>query len=917
MKHTITLLAALLLTAVVGSLASVARADEPASLKDKTLVAWVAPANLEQRGGSVLSIDDQQGHFDGIVFGEKSSGKWMAGSERFLRTQSDQSAFPLEMVDAKTLVQIAMVYQGKQITCYRNGVQYSRHEIPGDPISFGPQSAVLIGKRHLTQGGKERFAGSIDDARIYDLALRADQLKALKPKVASEIKPWAWWTFDGPEAKDCTGRFVTTELAGGAKVAEGKLALDGVAGEMLAKAKPAVPVFETPNWPTNPPASWATFHLADPGPVRGINDPNCAFFWKGRYHLHYIYWDKSGCAFRHVSSTDMVHWKWHPTTLTQQAAGHGMFSGTGFFTKAGKPAIIYHGQGSGRNQISIAEDDQLEQWSKPMKVEPNIRPDQDGSKISNWDPDAWLDGDTYYALSGGRPGSGQPATLFKSADLKAWDYVGLFLANDMPDVGPKEDISCPNFFKLGNKHMLLCISHNRGCRYYLGTWQNEKFTPDFHARMSWNQKNFFAPESLLTPDGRRVMWAWVWNLAAPGSLQSLPRELSLPEDGVLRIKPLRELETLRYDEMSLKNIEVINNISSHLKEITGDALELKLSIDPGTAKKFGLEVNCNAEGKSGLPITIDTEMKVLQVGGETAPFELKAGERAELRVFIDKNLVEVFVNDRQAVVSGQGFNPQNTGIQLFSQGGNVVVPELKSWKMKSIYSNGTDAGAVAAAGELIARAKPETQPQAIIQPVPEKTDAEPSIRIAWVGDSITQGYGLANADKVSPPGVLRNLLVGRASVKNFGMSGTTLLKKGDNSYWLREPFKQAKKCQPNVVIIMLGANDSKPQNWVHSDEIAADMAALVSEFKTLPSHPEIFVVMPVPVYNPAFGITEEILKKVRPLLAQGARQAGAKVVDFNRELSGQSKLFFDGVHPNEKGAALIGQLVAKNISLPK
>ncbi|MEZ6077346.1 MAG: hypothetical protein R3C56_17250 [Pirellulaceae bacterium] len=98
-----------------------------------------------------------------------------------------------------------------------------------------------------------------------------------------------------------------------------------------------------------------------------------------------------------------------------------------------------------------------------------------------WDPDAWWDGDSYYALSGGSPGSGKPPTLFKSQDLRSWDYLGLFLSKDMPDVQADEDISCPNFFKLGNQHMLLCISHTLGCRYYLGQWKDEKFNPEFHA----------------------------------------------------------------------------------------------------------------------------------------------------------------------------------------------------------------------------------------------------------------------------------------------------------------------------------------------------------------------------------------------------------------------------------------------------
>lgn len=93
----------------------------------------------------------------------------------------------------------------------------------------------------------------------------------------------------------------------------------------------------------------------------------------------------------------------------------------------------------------------------------------------------------------------------------------------MPAVQTSEDVSCPNFFKIGDKHMLLCISHNLGCSYYLGDWKDEKFAPEFHARMTWNGNHFFAPESVVDKDGRRMMWAWLLNLpVAPTGVQSLP-----------------------------------------------------------------------------------------------------------------------------------------------------------------------------------------------------------------------------------------------------------------------------------------------------------------------------------------------------------------------------------------------------------
>ena len=133
-------------------------------------------------------------------------------------------------------------------------------------------------------------------------------------------------------------------------------------------------------------------------------------------------------------------------------------------------------------------------------------------------------------------------------------------------VDKNEDVSCANMFKIGDKWMLLCISHGLGCRYYLGDFKDEKYLPEFHAMMNWRDWDFFAPESLLTPDGRRVMWAWC-NVKAANSrqtaIQSLPRELSLPADGVLRIKPLRELEKLRYDRKNEGKIIVKSNSSRH------------------------------------------------------------------------------------------------------------------------------------------------------------------------------------------------------------------------------------------------------------------------------------------------------------------------------------------------------------------
>lgn len=462
------------------------------------------------------------------------------------------------------------------------------------------------------------------------------------------------------------------------------------------------PINEIPAMPENPPKTWLTYHLAHLGPDKAIPaDPNCAIFYKGRYHLHYIYQSK-GHSFAHVSSTDMVHWKWHPTVLTPPRTGHGMFSGTAFLTKEGKPAIIYHGQGSGRNQIAFALDDSLDKWSTPIAVEPRTA-DGQPAKMRHWDPDCWIMGDTYYVLGGG-----ENPTLAKSKDLKKWEFLGELFHPDFPKdlgVAKGEDTSCANMFKIGNKWMLLCISHGLGARYYLGDFKDEKYLPDHHALLNWARWDFFAPESLLTPDDRRVMWAWctpwVNNMQKVGrkknfeallkgklqpGIQSLPRELSLPKDGVLRIKPLRELEQLRTDEKREQNLTVKSDTAYVLKDIAGDRLELEIVLGAPSAREFGVKALCGKDGSNGFTISSGTASKTLTVGYINPPFELKKGEDLTLRIFIDKSMIEVFANDRQAAVAWHEYNPEDLHVSLFSKGGDLKVKTISSWKMNSIYA---------------------------------------------------------------------------------------------------------------------------------------------------------------------------------------------------------------------------------------
>ena len=106
--------------------------------------------------------------------------------------------------------------------------------------------------------------------------------------------------------------------------------------------------------------------------------------------------------------------------------------------------------------------------------------------------------------------------------------------------------------------------------------------------------------------------------------------------------------------------------------------------------------------------------------------------------------------------------------------------------------------------------------------VAAQTDSK--TRVACVGDSITYGAGVAGRESNSYPAVLGKLLGDKYEVKNFGVSGATLLKKGDNPYWRQGAFKKATDFKPNIVVIKLGTNDTKPQNRTnHMDEFATDV----------------------------------------------------------------------------------------------
>jgi len=196
--------------------------------------------------------------------------------------------------------------------------------------------------------------------------------------------------------------------------------------------------------------------------------------------------------------------------------------------------------------------------------------------------------------------------------------------------------------------------------------------------------------------------------------------------------------------------------------------------------------------------------------------------------------------------------------------------------------------------------------------------AQEPVRVACVGDSITFGAGVQDRAKNSYPVVLGTLLGPGYDVRNFGVSGATLLKKGDKPYWKLGAFKQATDFAPNIVVIKLGTNDTKPQNWKHAADFGPDLAAMADHFAALPSKPAVWLCLPVPVYQTRWGINEKTLTgEVIPIIRAVAKKKKLKGINLYSALSGKPELFPDKIHPNAAGAKLIAQAVAATLTRKK
>lgn len=194
------------------------------------------------------------------------------------------------------------------------------------------------------------------------------------------------------------------------------------------------------------------------------------------------------------------------------------------------------------------------------------------------------------------------------------------------------------------------------------------------------------------------------------------------------------------------------------------------------------------------------------------------------------------------------------------------------------------------------------------------TDAAP-LRVACLGDSITEGAGTQDLARESYPAQLAGLLGSGYEVRNFGCGGATLLDIGDKPYRSLPHFAKACAFQPDVIVIGLGTNDTKPQNWRYADRFVANYVSLIRQLRELPSHPRIFICRPMPAWPPSgWGISPEILARDLPaMIAEIAAAEKVTVIDLHTPMRDHHDLTPDHVHPNAAGAAILAQTVAAAI----
>lgn len=428
-----------------------------------------------------------------------------------------------------------------------------------------------------------------------------------------------------------------------------------------------------------------------------MNDPNGFSYYKGQYHLFYQYYPydlKWGpMHWGHAVSKDLLHWYYLPAALAPDEAydRDGCFSGSAVTLPDGRQLLMYTGvlkeqQKNGKFHdiqtqcLAVGDGVDYVKYENNPVLDAEDLP-EGSSKYDFRDPKIWKKEDgTYCCVVGNRPsdGSGQ-ILLYTSLDGFQWNFKSI-LASNHNRFGKMWE--CPDFFKLDGKWVLLTSPqdmlpsgfeyHNgNGTLCLIGDYDEETgiFTEQHDQAIDYGI-DFYAPQTVLAPDGRRIMIGWMqnWDACALRSSEekwlgqmSLPRELFI-KDGKLYQHPVKELEKMRKNKVEYYNITFSNLLN--LDRIQGRRIDLELTLRPGEPEKlyqkFALRFAQNDTYQTALSfrphesiLKIDRKFSGSRraiIHQRRSLVNSRNGE-LKLRLILDRFSAEVFINDGEQVMT--------------------------------------------------------------------------------------------------------------------------------------------------------------------------------------------------------------------------------------------------------------------------
>lgn len=455
------------------------------------------------------------------------------------------------------------------------------------------------------------------------------------------------------------------------------------------------------------------FHLS--ARTGWLNDPNGFSYYDGKYHLFYQYhpydphWGPMHWG--HAVSEDLLHWTYYPAALAPDEVydKDGCFSGSAVTLDDGRHLLMYtgvvkeqHSDGTVHELqtqcLAVGDGTDYEKYVKNPVIDSKALP-EGCSHYDFRDPKMWRKKDgTYCCVIGNRSadGSGQ-ILLFSSQDGFVWKYEKVLISN-CSRFGKMWE--CPDFFELDGKWVLLTSPmdmlpsgfeyHNgNGTLCLIGDFDEEQNTfTDQHDQSIDYGIDFYAPQTIVTPDGRRVMIGWMQNwdtcsfrtqhMSWFGQM-SLPRELSI-KNGRLCQNPIKELEQLRKNQVVYRDVSVSGIIC--LDGIHGRRIDIEIAIAPEEGKdiyrKFAVHFAQNEQFYTSLSFHPgDSILKIDRKfsGSRRAIIHQRRsqvnsdGGKLKLRIILDRFSAEVFVNDGEQVLTAVLYTEQSAdGIRFLAEG---------------------------------------------------------------------------------------------------------------------------------------------------------------------------------------------------------------------------------------------------------